>query len=206
MIFVLAGTNGAGKSSVLGAMLRESGADYYNPDEVARQLVTIQPHLSATEANSKAWRKEIDMLNATIEDGGTFAFETTLGGRTVSRTLVDAAERGLDVRMWYVGLESPELHILRVQERVDRGGHDIPEAKIRERYESSRQNLIRLLPRLGALKVYDNSVRVGDSGVVEPRLLLHMEGGRIIFAAADVPAWARPIVDAASGPGAANRE
>lgn len=66
---MLAGTNGAGKSSVLGAMLRESGADYYNPDEVARQLAKIQPHLSVTEANSRAWRKEIDMLNATIEDG-----------------------------------------------------------------------------------------------------------------------------------------
>lgn len=148
-IFVLAGTNGAGKSSVLGAMLRESGADYYNPDEVARQLRKIQPRLSVTEANIKAWRKEIDFLRATIEDGGTFAFETTLGGRTVSRTILDAVAAGLDARMWYVGLESAELHLQRVKERVERGGHDIPEAKIRESYDSSHENLIPAATPLG---------------------------------------------------------
>jgi predicted ABC-type ATPase len=178
-------------------MLRESGADYYNPDEVARQLRAIQPRLSVAEANIKAWRKEIDFLKATIEDGGTFAFETTLGGRTVSRTLREAAAAALDVHMWYVGLESAELHIQRVKERVERGGHDIPERKIRERYSSSHQNLIRLIPQLAALKVYDNSAPVGKRGVVEPRLLLHLERDRIIHLTDDVPAWAQGIVAAA---------
>ena len=54
---------------------------------------------------------------------------------------------GLEVRVWYVGLSSPELHLARVRARVAKGGHDIPEAQVRARYDSSRLNLIRLLPR-----------------------------------------------------------
>jgi predicted ABC-type ATPase len=69
------------------------------------------------------------------------------------------------VRVWYVGLSSPELHIARVRARVAKGGHDIPEPRIRERYDASRLNLIRLLPRLSELWVYDNSVEADpDAG------------------------------------------
>jgi hypothetical protein len=59
--------------------------------------------------------------------------------------------------MWFVGLSSAELHMARVRSRVARGGHDIPEERIRERYDRSRINLIELMPRLTELKVYDNS-------------------------------------------------
>jgi len=60
--------------------------------------------------------------------------------------LGDAAVRKFALRIWYAGLASPELHIERVHERVRRGGHAIPEDRIRERWTTSRQNLIRLLP------------------------------------------------------------
>ena len=66
--------------------------------------------------------------------------------------------------------------------RVSLGGHDIPEAKIRERYESSIQNLLRLLPHLARLRVYDNS---GDATpgqpIPNPRLLLQMDAGQITW-------------------------
>jgi predicted ABC-type ATPase len=88
--------------------------------------------------------------------------------------------------------------VQRVQERVAAGGHDIPEAKIRERYETSRANLIRLLPRLASLRLYDNSAE-GDPKAgrqPQPQLLLHMEGGRIVFRISldRVPQWAKPIM------------
>lgn len=98
-------------------------------------------------------------------------------------------------------LASPELHVARVRGRVAAGGHDIPEAKIRERYETSRSNLIRLLPLLASLRVYDNSAE-GDPKVgrkPQPRLLLHMENGRVAghVALDQVPQWAKPIMAAA---------
>ena len=55
-IYVIAGVNGAGKSSIGGAMLRASGTDYYNPDEAARAIREDNRALSQQEANSRAWQ------------------------------------------------------------------------------------------------------------------------------------------------------
>ena len=92
-----------------------------------------------------------------------------------------------------------------MRRRVARGGHDIPEAKVRERYRRSRENLIRLLPRLNALRVFDNSAEADpDRGIAPvPTLLLDCRRGRIV-APTDLrtlltttPGWAKPIVAAA---------
>jgi len=56
-IYVLAGVNGAGKSSIGGAAFRAFGADYYNPDEAARALMGANPGLSQSDANSAAWHR-----------------------------------------------------------------------------------------------------------------------------------------------------
>jgi predicted ABC-type ATPase len=110
--------------------------------------------------------------------------------------------KGIEVRVWYVGLATPELHLARVQTRVARGGHDIPESKIRERFERSRVNLIRLLPHLTELRVFDNSVDADPASgkMPEPLLVLHMVNGAIasICELPQVPGWAKPIVAAAT--------
>jgi hypothetical protein len=102
-----------------------------------------------------------------------------------------------------VGLESPELHIARVRARVVAGGHDIPKAKIRERYEQSRRNLIRLVPRLTDLAVFDNSIDAPplQGGRPEPRLLLHTANGSVLEIAplTSIPTWAKPVVMAVLG-------
>ena len=61
--------------------------------------------------------------------------------------LAEAAKRGIEVRVFFVGLDSAEAHIERVRQRVDAGGHDIPEADIRRRYRHSLINLVTLLLR-----------------------------------------------------------
>ncbi|MCW5603659.1 MAG: zeta toxin family protein [Burkholderiales bacterium] len=146
-IYVLAGVNGAGKSSIAGAAFRGHGADYYNPDEAARRLVAANPGLAQTEANSLAWREGRGLLEQAIAGRLDFAFETTLGASTIPRLLTQAAVRGIEVRVWYAGLATPELHVARVRARVVRGGHDIPERQTRRRFEHNRQRSIQLLPR-----------------------------------------------------------
>jgi predicted ABC-type ATPase len=105
---------------------------------------------------------------------------------------------GVEVRIWYPGLESAELHIARVRARVAKGGHDIPESKIRERYEQSRLNLIRLMPALAELRIYDNSEEADpEAGAApEPRLILHMRGAAIVESCAleEVPEWTKPLM------------
>jgi predicted ABC-type ATPase len=200
-IYVLAGVNGAGKSSIGGAAFRACGADYFNPDEAARAILQRSPGLAQREANGAAWQQGRRLLQRAIAERLDFAFETTLGGNTLPRLLAGAASQGSEVRVWYAGLSSAELHIQRVRARVARGGHDIPEADIRRRYEHSRLNLIQLLPHLTALRVYDNSAQADPAAgqAPLPGLVLRMEQGTILAPAnlARTPDWARPIVAAA---------
>lgn len=200
-IYILAGVNGAGKSSIGGATFRSFGADYFNPDEAARKLIAANPGLAQAEANSAAWHQGRGLLERAIAERLDFAFETTLGGNTIPRLLAEAAARGIEIYVWYAGLASLELHIKRVRARVRRGGHDIAEQDIRRRYEHSRLNLIHLLPRLTALRVYDNSAEADPAAGQAPtlKLVLHTERGKILGPAdlSQTPDWAKPIVAAA---------
>lgn len=200
-IYVLAGVNGAGKSSIGGAAFREHGADYYNPDEAARALRVAHPALSQIQANSAAWQRGRDMLERAIAGRLDFAFETTLGASTIPRMLQDAAARGVRVHVWYAGLASVELHLARVRARVARGGHDIPEEAIRRRFEHSRLNLIHLMPALAALRVYDNSAEADPARgkAPAPWLVLHTVQRKILNPRdlPRAPGWAKPIVAAA---------
>lgn len=200
-IYVLAGVNGAGKSSIGGAAFRHFGSDYFNPDEAARVLMAGSPGLSQKDANGIAWQQGRALLERAIAERLDFAFETTLGANTIPRLLEKAASQGIEIRVWYAGLASPELHIERVRSRVRRGGHDIPEQDIRRRFVHSRLNLIHLLPYLFALRVYDNSADADPATghVPEPRLILSMLQGKILNATdfPHTPDWAKPIVAAA---------
>ena len=111
-IYVLAGVNGAGKSSIAGAAFREQGGDYYNPDEAARQLRTRQPALSQTDANSRAWHTGRALLEEAIAARLDYAFETTLGASTIPRLLAHAAAQGIEVRVWYAGLATPASRVV----------------------------------------------------------------------------------------------
>lgn len=202
-IFVLAGVNGAGKSSVGGALLVEHGLTWFNPDTFAREL-TAALGLSVAEANGRAWQQGRKLLETAITKGANYAFETTLGGQTITE-LLTRATRSHSIVMVYCGLSSPEQHLHRVSLRVASGGHDIPEEKIRQRWTASRANLIKLLPLLTHLQVFDNSAEaaIGEE-IPDPVLVLEMGDGRVagpkpndLEALARIPEWAKPIVQAA---------
>lgn len=182
-------------------MLLQAGVEFYNPDDAARLFLSSGQGMSQQEANGAAWEQSRRLLQRAIDERKDFAVETTLGGNTITSLLNRAITQGIEVRIWYVGLESPELHIARVRSRVELGGHDIPEAKIRERYDHSRANLIELLPNLTELKVFDNTVegdpRKGQMPAVV--LLLHQKAGTIVSLCdlRSVPQWAKPILQVA---------
>lgn len=200
-IIVLAGTNGAGKSSVAGETFRERGAVYFNPDEAARRILELKPWLGVEEANARAWLAGKLRLERAIAKRMGYIFETTLGGATITALLEGAVDAGIPVRMWYVGLATPEHHLARVRARVAAGGHDIPAAKVRERFDQSRKNLIRLLPALAELHLSDNTAEADPETGQEPRpqVILRMVDGTITETAAlaVVPTWAKPILVAA---------
>ncbi len=94
-LHVLAGVNGAGKSSIGGASLRSFGGEYYNPDEAARALMAANPALSQIEANGAAWHQGRRLLERALAERLDYAFETTLGANTIPRLLAEAASQAL---------------------------------------------------------------------------------------------------------------
>jgi predicted ABC-type ATPase len=208
-IVVLAGCNGAGKSSIGGAALLESGVRFYNPDEAARKIAAanaqLDPPLTLSEINGEAWNQGRKLLERAIDGRLDFAFETTLGGHTIPKLLERAASEGIAVRVWFAGLQGVELHLQRVRQRVARGGHDIPREKILERYDAARTNLIHLLPHLASVRVFDNSAEgaPGQGLTPKPRLLLHGVARKIVAPTelstllTHTPEWAKAITAAA---------
>ena len=85
-LYVLAGVNGAGKSSIGGKALQRAGIDWFNPDTFTRELVeaTARP---LADANAAAWQEGVRRLDAAIANGEDYAFETTLGGNTIAAKL-----------------------------------------------------------------------------------------------------------------------
>jgi predicted ABC-type ATPase len=194
-ITVLAGTNGAGKSSIGGARLEAARTPFYNPDLETQALIAANPGMAHDQANATAWRIGKERLEAAIAERHSFNFETTLGGTTITRLLAKAHDNGLRLRIWYCGLRDPDLHIARVRARVRRGGHDIPAAKIRERYDASRNNLCSILPSLDELMLYDNSIEAdpGRGEPPQPVQLLHFRDGKLLSRVSSMPNWAKPI-------------
>ena len=201
VLYVLAGVNGAGKSSIGESEFRSQGSPVFNPDTIAQQIRLLHPDISLTLANAHAWQIGKSLLEQAIAGGHDYRFETTLGGLTIAQLLEKAARSGHRLRIWFCGLASPELHLRRVQSRVALGGHDIPKDKIRERWNRSRENLVRLLPLIDHLRVYDNSADADPAEGLKPQpvLLLEMKSGKITAPAdlSGAPDWAKPVIAAA---------
>jgi predicted ABC-type ATPase len=196
-IWVLAGVNGAGKSSIGGQWVRRAGQSWFDPDSAAAEL--LHAGFRPEEANTLAWRKGFEFLQRAIAERRPYSFETTLGGHTITSTLIEAARKQMAVRIWYCGLTSVELHLARIAHRVSEGGHSIPDDMVRARFDSSRLNLIRLLPHLTELRLFDNSAERRDVRRATPRVLMHLRAGELLELTqpADMPEWAKPIVAAA---------
>ena len=137
---VVAGTNGAEKARS-GVFMADRGLAI-RPGQFA---LAVAAGKAVPEANELAWRLGYDRLRTAIDRGDDFAFETTLGGKSILGELHRALKLRREVRVVYVGLASLELHIARVRARAARGRHDIPLVKIRERYGRSLANLVTLI-------------------------------------------------------------
>ena len=197
-IYVFAGVNGSGKSSILGEFVKSQGGSFFNPDAYAKDLMAIDRSLSLAEAQSEAWLFGKNELESACDEGAPFAFETTLGGNTITSILLSAAKSGAKISVYYIGLNSVELNIERVAARVARGGHDIPIEKIRQRWEGSLLNIIKLLPYLNELLVYDNSKTVAEASRPAPETLIRISNQKIVGGSQsllydDFPEWAQPI-------------
>jgi predicted ABC-type ATPase len=155
-VAVLGGINGAGKTTASQRILREALRIplFTNADAIARGLNSFDPESEAI----KAGRIMLEHLRELAAARRSFAFETTLAARTYARGLGELKRDGYAVHLFYFWLESPDLAIGRVAERVRAGGHHVPDETIRRRYSRSVRNFWELYrPVVTTWQVYDNS-------------------------------------------------
>ncbi|NHC35630.1 zeta toxin family protein [Scytonema millei] len=154
-LYIIGGANGAGKTTVSMSLLPSLGCyEYVNADAIAIGLSPFNPESMAIEAG----RLMIQRLRSLSDSGVDFAFETTLAARTFASFMGVCRERGYTINLIYFWLQSAELAVERVARRVASGGHSIPEAVIRRRYQRGRRNLFSLyLPLCDGWMIYDNS-------------------------------------------------
>ena len=156
-VIVLAGPNGAGKSTAAPRLLHESLqiVDFVNADVIARGLSGFDPDRAAIRAG----RIMLDRLNELAGQGVSFAFETTLSGRAFAPWLEQLLITGYEFHLYYLWVQSPDMNVERVSQRVLKGGHSIPEDTIRRRYYASIRNLFELyIPLATYWQVEDNTV------------------------------------------------
>jgi predicted ABC-type ATPase len=174
IFWMIAGPNGSGKSSLYSATEVEAFDEsiwIINPDLLTARIQTAES-LSLYEANIQAVTRIEAWLEASINAHQTVGVETVLSTDKYRRLVLAAKQRKLEFRLIYVMLESPDLNVERVRLRARKGGHDVPEAKVRERWARSLQQLPWFLQQADGAAIFDNSGtrlrRIGskEAGVV----------------------------------------
>jgi predicted ABC-type ATPase len=159
IFWIIAGPNGSGKTSAYEDLKIETGARsiwIINPDLLSARIAQTE-RLSRAAANLAAVRRIEAWLETSIEAYQTIGVETVLSTPKYRRLVKAAKARGFEIRLTYVILDSPDRNVERVKIRVRKGGHAVPEAKIRERYERSLGQLPWFLGQADQVRIFDNS-------------------------------------------------
>ena len=153
---ILAGINGAGKTTASRAILADTLRlmTFVNADVIAQGLSGFDVDAAAYEAG----RIMLERLRSLAAERADFAFETTSSGRAYVSWLRELVTAGYSTHMFYFWVRDAEFAIARVAARVRAGGHHVPPETVRQRYGRSVSNLFNLyLPHLTTWKVFDNS-------------------------------------------------
>lgn len=156
ILYIISGCNGAGKTTASFTVLPEilQCKEFVNADEIAKGLSPFNPDSVAIEAGRLMLQRIEELLNR----NETFSIETTLATRSYVNLVRKAQSRGYQVRLIFFWLESPDLAVQRVAERVSKGGHNIPLEVIKRRYVAGIRNLFKFfMKEVDLWMIYDNS-------------------------------------------------
>ena len=184
-LYIVTGCNGAGKTTASYTVLPEilECREFVNADEIARGLSPFNAEGVAIEAGKLMLQRIEELLKEDV----TFAIETTLATRSYVNLVKRAQRQGYRVNLLYFWLNSPELAMRRVAERVSKGGHGIPEVIIRRRYTAGINNLFKLfMPVVDYWAIFDNSqadrMKIASGRLDKPADIQNKELYETIFA------------------------
>lgn len=145
---IIAGVNGVGKSSFTG--VKKESIDLgtiIDVDQITHDL---------GQGQLMGGKEALKQIDSCIANGISFTQETTLSGRGVEARVKQAKELGYHIRMFYIGLNTAEDSIIRIQNRVMKGKHGIPTEDVLRRFEKRWESLVKVLPYCDEADFYDN--------------------------------------------------
>ena len=155
-LYIISGCNGSGKTTASYTLLPDllDCREFVNSDEFAKSFSPFDPGAASVTAS----RYMLMKINYLLERQADFAVETTLATRSLLQIVRQAKARGYETTVLYFWLNSPELAIQRVRERVVSGGHNIPDNVVRRRYVMGLQYLFdTYIPEMDRWVLADNS-------------------------------------------------
>ncbi len=155
---IIGGVNGVGKSSFTGVLARKT-------DDLGIIIDTDRINAEFGGDRIKGEKKAIKLIDDCLDRGLSFTQETTLSGVRTLKTIRRAIERDYHIRLYYIGVGSCEESMLRIANRVRKGGHDIPSEDVKRRYEKRFNDLAAVLPYCSEAEFWDNEngfVNVGE--------------------------------------------
>ncbi|MBQ9045187.1 MAG: hypothetical protein IJ112_04500 [Oscillospiraceae bacterium] len=175
---IVGGVNGTGKSSLTG-VLKTQTTELGVIIDVDK--ITAQNGGSALQGG----RIALQRIEECLGKGLSFTQETTLSGRKTEATAAEAKKLGYTVRLYYVGLDSVEECLQRIENRVAHGGHDIRETDVVRRFAGRWEAVAKVLPYCDEAHFFDNY-----NGFVE---VAEYVNGELILKGSNPPTWAREL-------------
>ena len=157
----IAGPNGVGKTTFARTFLPKYAdcKNFINADLIAEGISPFSPESAAVRAG----RLMLSEISFFAQRRATFAFETTLSGRSYLRLIRQLKKQGYEVHFFFLWVKSVDVALSRVRERVLKGGHDVPEAVVRRRFGRSIRNFLREYRRLAdSWYLFDNSAETPE--------------------------------------------
>ena len=186
-LWLLAGGNGAGKTTFYRLFLEPRGIKCINADLIAGNLAPEHPEAASYQAARLAERLRSDLL----DKGLSFCLETVFSHVSKIDLIGKVKALGYEVNLVYIHLEGSELNEARVSQRVSEGGHDVPADKIRSRIPRTMNNIATILPLVDSARLLDNSSRENPFQQVAV-----VRRGRKTILADPLPRWAEEILRA----------
>lgn len=184
-MYMLAGPNGAGKSTLYENVIKPIiKAPFINADLIQKNEIKDQSMNGAYKAAQIAEeRRQEHLTNKT-----SFVSESTFSHPSKLELIDEAKNAGFLVTLYHVNVRSPNLSVARVASRVQEGGHNVPEDKIRGRYERNQALIKQAALKSDKAFVYDNSVLNKA-----PTRVIIFTNGKVDNLAENVPTWARDL-------------
>ena len=185
-LWVLAGGNGAGKSTFFNLYLAKYGIKFVNADLIAKDIDSKNPESSSYHAAIMAGKIREDL----ISQGVSFCFETVFSHESKIDFLAQAKANGYKIILVYIHLFDSSLNEARVNQRVLEGGHNVPTEKILSRIPRTIKHI------KTALSIVDEARIVDNSSKDDPfQQIIVMKSGKYEAKTDPLPEWARDLLE-----------